>query len=143
MSKLSNLYKKDIILGFKDVWILLEFGAAILITAMLMFIVPKEIKRESSIFIQDNTGVFKHMVDQMGGEESEKGGQLFVESREELIEGMRKNKTAFGMIISPRDNNKFHIELMTQPYSSDAVVEFLEVRMTDVFSMIAVPGGSY
>ena len=143
MSKLSNLYKKDIILGFKDVWILLEFGAAILITAMLMFIVPKEIKRESSIFIQDNTGVFKHMVDQMGGEESEKGGQLFVESREELIEGMRKNKTAFGMIISRRDNNKFHIELMTQPYSSDAVVEFLEVRMTDVFSMIAVPGGSY
>ena len=49
MSKLSNLYKKDIILGFKDVWILLEFGAAILITAMLMFIVPKEIKRESFI----------------------------------------------------------------------------------------------
>lgn len=143
MSKLSNLYKKDMILGFKDVWILLEFGAAVLITAMLLFIVPKEIKRETSIFIQDNTGVLKLMVDQMGGEESKKGGQLFVDSREELVEGMRKNKTAFGMIISPRDNNKFHIELMTQPYSSDAMVEFLEVQMTDVFTMIAAPGGSY
>ena len=143
MSKLSNLYKKDMILGFKDVWILLEIGAAVLITAMLLFIVPEEINRETSVYIQDNTGIFELMVDQMGGEESKKGGQLFVDSREELVEGMRKNKSAFGMIISPQDSNRFHIELMTQPYSSDAIVEFLEVQMTDVFTMIAAPGGSY
>lgn len=131
------------ILGFKDVWILLELGAAVLITAMLLFVVPKEIKRELPIYIQDNTGVFKLMVDQIGGEESKKGGQLFVDSREEVVEGMRKNKSAFGMIISPRDSNKFHIELLTQPYSSDAMVEYLEVQMTDVFTMIAEPEGSY
>ncbi|MCK5821999.1 MAG: ABC transporter permease [Bacteroidales bacterium] len=143
MSKLSNLYKKDLILGFKDIWILLEIGAAVMITAMLIFIVPKDIKRETSIYIQDNTGVFELMVDQLGGEKSKKGGQLFVDSREDLVEGMRKNKTAFGMIISPRDNNKFHIELLTQPYSSNAMVEFLEVQMTDVFTMIAAPDEAY
>ncbi|MEA1877488.1 MAG: ABC transporter permease [Bacteroidota bacterium] len=143
MSKLKYLYKKDMILGFKDVWILLELGAAVLITAMLLFVVPKEIKRELPIYIQDNTGVFKLMADQIGGEENKKGGQLFVDSREELVEGMRKNKSAFGMIISQRDSNKFHIELMTQPYSSDAMVEYFEVQMTDVFTMIAEPEGSY
>ncbi len=45
------------------------------------------------------------------------------------------------MIINSRPDNKFHIELLTQPYSSDAMVEFIEVQMTDVFTMIAAPAG--
>jgi ABC-2 type transport system permease protein len=143
MSKLSNLYKKDMILGFKDVWILLEIGAAVMITAMLLFVIPKEINRESSVFIQDETGIFKMMASQFAGEESEKVGQLFVDTREDIVEGMKKNKTAFGMIISPRDSGKFHVELLTQPYSSDAIVNFFEVQMKDVFTMIASPGASY
>jgi len=143
MTKLANLYKKDMILGFKDVWILLEIGAAVLIAVLILFVVPKEINRETPVFIQDKTGVFSLMIDQLGGEDTKKGGQLFVDSREELTEGMRKNKSAFGMIISPRDNNRFHIELMTQPYSSDAMVEFLEVQMKDVLTMIAAPEGTY
>ncbi len=143
MSKLGSLYKKDMILGFKDVWIILELAAAVLISALLLFVVPKEINRETTIFIQDQTGVFKVMVDQMGGEEAKKGGQQFVDTRDEVVEGMRKNKTAFGMIISPREDHKFHIELLTQPSSSEAMVEFFEVQMTDVFTMIAAPEGSY
>jgi len=68
MSKLSNLYKKDIILGFKDIWILLELGAALMITAMLLFVIPENINQESSIYIQDKTGIFELMVKQMSGE---------------------------------------------------------------------------
>ncbi len=140
MSKLTNLYKKDVILGFKDVWIILELAASVLIAAMLIFVVPKDINRETAIYIQDQTGAFELLINRMGGEEANKGGQQFVETRDELVEGMRKNKTAFGMIISPRAENKFNIELLTQPSASEAMVEFLEVQMTDVFTMIAAKG---
>lgn len=130
------------ILGFKDVWIMLEIGAAVVITAMLLFVVPKEINRDSSIYINDNTGIFELLVNKMGGEEAKKGGQVFVDSREAVVEGMRKNKTAFGMLIDSQ-NGKFQIELMTQPYSSEALVEFMEVQMTDVFTLITAPEDLY
>ncbi|MFC2089999.1 ABC transporter permease [Bacteroidota bacterium] len=143
MSKLGNLYKKDLILGFKDVWIMLEIGASVLIAGMLLFIVPKEISRESPIYIQDETGIFKGMATQFGGEEGKKAGQFFVDTREDVVAGMRKNKNSFGMIIQPRDSCNFHIEMLTQPYSSDAIISFLEVQMKDVFTVIANPSSSY
>jgi len=143
MSKIGNLYKKDMILGFKDVWIMLEIGAALLITGLLLFVVPKEIKQETSIFIQDKSGVFELMTEKMAGNKGDKTGQIFVENREEIVEGMRKNKTAFGMIIKSGSENHFDIHLLTQPYSSDAMVEFLEVQMTDVFTMLAAPEEAY
>lgn len=138
-----NLYKKDMILGFKDVWILLEFGAALLITALLLFVVPKDVSRESKVFILDETGIFELMATQIEEEEDEKGPQVFVETRDEVIRGMKKNRSAFGMIISPNTPGKFKIELLTQPYSSDAIINFFEVQLTDVFTMIASPGSSY
>ncbi len=143
MSRLGSLYKKDMILGFKDVWILLELGAAVLISAMLLFVVPEEVTRESPVYIQDETGIFKSMTAIFGGEEGKKAGQFFVDTREDVIEGMKKNKTAFGMIIQSSDIGKLHIEMLTQPYSSDAIVDFFEVQMKDVFTMMASPASSY
>lgn len=141
MSRLGSLYKKDMILGFKDVWILLELGASVLISAMLIFVVPKEINRDSSLFIQDETGIFQKMTEQLG--DKEESSQVFVDSRKEVVNGVEKNKTALGMIISSVDSGKYHVEMLTQPYSSDAIVDFFEVQMKDVFTMLAGPKSGY
>lgn len=140
MGKLGNLYKKDMILGLKDIWILLELGAAVLITSLLLFVIPKEVDRESTVFIQDQTGIFQKMAEAAHPDNDDR---VFTKSRKEVVEGMRKNRTAFGMIIAPGDESKYHIEMLTQPYSSAAMVDFFEVQMKDVFTMIPAPVPAY
>lgn len=143
MRVLANLYRKDLILGFKDIWIILEMGAAVMITALILFVVPKDIHREAPVFIQDETGVFQIIATQFGSDSQQKSGNMFVDSREEIVEGMTKNKTAFGMIIRSAPENRFAVELLTQPYANEAMVDFFEVQMTDVFSMLSQNPNAY
>lgn len=143
MRVLSNLYQKDIILGFKDVWIMLEIGAAVLITALILFVVPKEINRDAPVFIQDNTGIFKTIAQQFGADDKQQSGNLFVDSRDEIVEGMTRNKSAFGMIIQADPVNRFKVELLIQPYANEAMVDYFEVQMTDVFSMLSQHPNAY
>lgn len=132
MRNLGNLYKKDLILGFKDVWILLEIGASVLIMSLLLFVVPKNIETEASVFIFDQSHVLQGMT-----------SQVFVDSREEVIKGITKNRTAVGMIISVKNNGQFQTELLTQPYTSEAMVQYFEVTMEDLLAMIKPPAGVY
>lgn len=131
------------ILGFKDVWIILELVVSVFISALLLFVIPREIERESTIFILDQTGIFKSLTENLQDDKSGKEGEVFVKSRRDVVEGMKKNRTAFGMIINPRDSGKFQIDMLTQPYSSDAMVGFFEVQMKDVFTLMAGPNAGY
>lgn len=136
MKKLLNLYKKDLILGFKDIWILLELGASVLIMALILFVIPKEIDREPTVFIHDQT----EWLQPISGESS---GQVFVDSRDELIANMKKNRVAVGMILTKKENGGVQIELLTQPSTTPAMVNYFRVQMTDLISMIHPPSGLY
>ncbi len=143
MKRLGNLFKKDMILGFKDVWILLEIGASVIIVSMLLFVVPKEIDPEPSVFVYDQTEVLQKMMDQGDENDNKKEGQVFVNSREEVIAGITKNRVAVGMVIQEQSNGKYHTELLTQPYTTAAMVDFFEVQMADILSLIKPPSGAY
>jgi len=123
-------------LGFKDVWILLELGASVLIVCMLLFVIPKEIDPEPSVFIYDQTEVLQSMMDQGEDKEDKKKGQVFVDNREEVIAGITKNRVAVGMIISEKSDGQYHTELLTQPYTTEAMIGYFEVQMADILSLI-------
>jgi len=51
MKRIGSLLKKDIILGVKDVFVILEVVFAILLLLLLLFIVPEDITNEGHVFI--------------------------------------------------------------------------------------------
>ena len=145
MNRIGYLFKKDLILGIKDIFVLLEVGFAVLILFLLLFLIPEDIKREATIFIYDSTRLVENFVaDYVGLEDAEqKKGEYYVNSREELIEGMLEDKAAMGMIITKNSNGTYTTELLTQPYTTDAMARYIEIDMEDLLALISPPYDFY
>jgi hypothetical protein len=144
MKKIFNLFKKDMILGIKDVFVILEIVFAVLIMLMLLFVFPKNIENETMIYIYDKTGLIGDVLDRF----SESGNleielDMFVDNREAMIEGITKNKNALGVIISYGKETPYHTEMLVQPYTTDAMMKFVETEMEDLLSMLHPPSGTY
>ena len=145
MKRIGNLFKKDMILSIKDIWILLELGFAVFIVLLLFFVVPKDFDVEKNIYIYDATSLvkdFTHSTPEIAEATRRKGDQ-YVESREEVIKGMEKDKSAVGMIITEKNDGTYRIEVLTQPYTKKALTKIVEVEMEDFMSIIKPPEGIY
>lgn len=143
MKRIWTLFKKDIILGIKDVFIILELGFSIFIVLLLLFVIPEDINQEGTVFIYDSTNVIENFIKKQIGEENLKeAGEFYVNSREELIEGMTENKMALGLIIS-ENNNIYNVQLLTQPYTNESMVKYIEVDIEDLLNIITLPAGVY
>ncbi len=147
MKKIINLLKKDVLLGIKDVFILLELGFAVVIMLLLLFVFPKDIEPDAMVYIQDKTGLIQEIIDRFSEEaDIEMELDTFVETREEIIEGMTKNRNAMGVIISfgdKEDSTIYRTEMLVQPYTTQAMIKYVEVEMEDMLSMLHPPFGTY
>lgn len=146
MRKIASLFAKDVLLGIKDIFILLEIGFAVVIAIFLVFVVPDDITTETPVYIYDATGFAERIVDEMAsrmdGELDEAVvGDVFVSSRGEVVAGMRENRTALGVTIGRTADGRFDVELLTQPYTTRALVEYVEAEMRDLFAVISQDAG--
>jgi hypothetical protein len=142
MKKVFNLFKKDVLLGIKDVFILLEIGFSVLIVMLLLFVFPKDIKRDAMVYIYDETGLVQNIVDQYAGD-AELEFDIFVDSREAIVEGMTKNRNAMGVILSYGDETPYKTEMLVQPYTTKAMMKYIETDMEDLLSILSPPRGTY
>ncbi len=145
MNRIGNLFKKDLILGIKDMFVLLEVGFAVVILFLLLFLIPEDIKQEATVYVYDSTKVVENFAAASVGldEMEEKRGEYYVNSRDELISGMLENRSAMGLIISKNSNGTYNTELLTQPYTTDAIVQYVEIDMEDLLSLISPPYDFY
>lgn len=143
MNRFIHLLIKDIKLGIKDVFILLELGGAVVFVLILMFLVPEDFQHEARAYIYDSTEVIERVaITNMPDVEKEKG-EFYVDSREAVVDGMTENPSALGLVISAGTAGKYRVELLTQPYTRRAVVEYIDVEMEDLLSMLKPPSGVY
>jgi hypothetical protein len=145
MNRIGSLYKKDLLLGIKDVFVILEVGFAVLILALLLFVIPDDIKRDATVYIYDETKVVETFVaDAVGLDDMEENvGEYYVDSRDELIEGITDERSALGIIISQRAEGTYDVELLTQPYTTDAIIRFIEIDLEDLLAIITPPYDFY
>lgn len=145
MKRIGYLLKKDMILGIKDIFILLEIIFAVFIMLLLLFLIPEDIKIEGTVYIYDKPGIVEQFVENsIGLEEMEKQrGEFYVDSREELIAGMEENRSALGLILDQTPDGTYSIELLTQPYTSEWIVRYIEMEMEDLMSILHPPYGAY
>ena len=145
MKRIGNLFKKDLILGIKDVFVLLEVGFAVVILLLLMLLIPEDIKKDAAVYIYDQSKVIENFVaDNFGLEDMEKSkGEFYVDSREKIIEGMLEERSAIGLVITKNNDNSYNVELLTQPYTPDAVAKYIEVELEDLLALISPPYNFY
>ena len=143
--RIGNLYRKDLLLGIKDVFVLLEVGFAVVILALLLFVIPDDIKREATVYLYDETGVVENFVAQAVGleEAEERMGESYVESREEIIEGMTKERSAIGLIVTEGDGGTYDVELLIQPYTTESIIRYIEIDLEDVLALVSPPYDFY
>ena len=144
MKRLGNLLKKDISLGIKDVWILLEVGFSVVVAALLLFVIPESIERETAAYIYDETGIVETFVMDFVARTGAEPGDTFVASRAAVIDGMRDDRAAVGLLIAHQEaGGDYRVELLTQPYTTRAVVEYIETDLADLMSILKPPNGAY
>ena len=143
MNRISSLFKKDIILGIKDVFVILELVSAVFIVLLLLFVIPADLKREATIFVYDSTGVVEDFLKTNMPNYENSEGECYVESREEVIKGMQENRSALGLIITEKVNTRYQVEFLRQPYTSDHIAKEVNVEMDDFLSILAPPAGVY
>ena len=144
MQRIFSLFKKDMLLGIKDVFVILEIVFAVVIMLMLLFVFPKDIEKEAMVFIYDKTGLVQNVIDQYSETtEMDFDLDMFVDNREDMITGITKNKNAMGVIISYGEETLYKTEMLVQPYTTDAMMKFVETEMEDMLSMLHPPMGTY
>jgi hypothetical protein len=145
MNRIGNLYKKDLLLGIKDVFVLLEVGFAALILALLIFVIPEDIKRDAVVYIYDETNLVKNFVSAAVGleEMEESGGEHYVDSRDAIIAGMTEERSAIGLIVTQGSAGTYNVELLTQPYTTEAMIRYIEIDLEDLLAIISPPYDFY
>ncbi len=141
MRRLSSLLQKDVVLGVKDIFILLEVGFAVLLVILLRFLIPESIETEQAVFIHDQTGLVERFVGQIGDGAEE--GESYVGSREAVISGMEENRTALGLVVSRSSGALFDVEVLTQPYTPEAVSDFVSLELEDLLLVFLSPALGY
>ena len=143
MGRFTSLFKKDVLLGFKDVFILLEVGFAVVISLIIAFVVPEDIETEAAVFIYDQTAVVEDFVREFYEEPPEEVGESFVNSRREVVDGMVENRSAVGLIISESGEGAYTVEMLKQPYTTDGMVEYVKLDLEDLLTVLDPPAGIY
>lgn len=145
MRRIGSLLKKDLILGVKDVFVILEVVFAILLLVLLRFVVPEDISGEGRVFVYDETGVLEDYVESLPVD-VEEAGEFYVSSREEVVRGLADNPSSVGVVIHPAASaasELYEVELLHQPYTQQAMIDYIRVDMEDVLSIITPPAGRY
>jgi hypothetical protein len=143
MNRLRNIFHKDLILGFKDMFILLEVAFAVIIVFVLLFLIPKDIKNEGTVFVYDASGLIENFIEDFAADKAKKEGEFFLDGREEVIEGMVENRSALGIIITQNESDKYTVELLTQPYTIQKLVRYIDLEIEDLLSVLKPPYGVY
>jgi len=145
MKRIGNLFKKDVVLGIKDIFIMMEIGFSIVVSLMLVFVVPKSIETDRTSYIYDATSIvknFTHSTPEIA-EVTKRHGSHYVDSREEVIKGMKKDKAALGIIISEKKDGRYKVDFLMQPYTNPALVKYVDLEMEDLLSILKPPRGAY
>jgi hypothetical protein len=158
MRRIANLLRKDIVLGIKDVFIIMEVGFAVAFVLILLFVIPEDVEGDATIFIHDETGMVERFVQSYAGEFADQIGEFYVDSREAVIDGMTENRSALGLILASGAGAiageaaetagtggasgaaPIEIELLHQPYTPPALIDYVETDLADMFAVLAGAG---
>lgn len=139
MKRTFHLFTRDVLLGIKDVFLLLEVGFAVIFSIVLIFIIPKDIRTTGVVYIYDQTKIVEEFVLSNMPDVEKRKGEYYVDSREEVISGMKEDEASIGILIDENENGTYTVELLTQPYTKSGLVDYIDIDLEDLLAMLKDP----
>lgn len=120
LARLGALFKKDVLLGFRNYYVAIVFFTAMLFVILINFVIPKEMSIEPQIYYTvapEGKTVFTGIDQQLAQAKP-------LDSREDIVEKMRRNINSLGMVFKVKDQ-KPTVEFIMQGHESQEIKNIL------------------
>lgn len=135
--KLWITFLRDLKVSYRTFYVYIEFVMALLVVAVLLFVVPETSNAKIPFFLHLGPGVSQEMVlDSMG--KNEETEITLVDSREAVVEALEKDRSAQGAEIL-LTGQTLGYELILQGYEGDKVKNMLQSALEEGLKT-ALPG---
>lgn len=122
--KLLNTFLRDLKVSYRTYYIYIEFIMALIIVAVLVFVVPENMSSTTKLFLHVDDAVDAELI--LKSMESDKSTIVtLLDSREAVVEAMEEDRAAQGAVITS-ENQVLGYEIILQGYESEKVRNTLE-----------------
>ncbi|EOD00223.1 ABC transporter permease [Caldisalinibacter kiritimatiensis] len=137
LNRFLGLVKKDIITGFRNYYFLMVIIVALLFVGIIQFVIPEDTSIKPSVYYYiDYEGEMKAYLQEMIGQSEEEHDKIYkANSREEIIDNMKKSTNSIGMVITAKQG-KPSIEFILQGYENEQVKNALLLSMRDEINSV-------
>jgi hypothetical protein len=132
LKRFLGLVKKDIITGFRNYYFLMVIIVALLFVGIIQFVIPENTNIKPSVYyFIDYEGEMKEYLQDMISQSEKEHDKIYeVNSREEIINNMKKNTNSIGMVITANEGRP-SIEFIMQGYENEQAKNALLLSMKD------------
>lgn len=132
LQRYGGLLVKDIVTAFRNYFVLIVLGVALLFVGLTNFLIPEELTLKPSVYyLIRYDGEMRDIIDQNIQASAEKHDNMQqVNSIEEIEARMRKNFNSLGMVVKG-ENHRPHIEFILQGHENQKVIDALVLSVKD------------
>ena len=110
---------------------------------LLVFVIPEDIRTTGKAYIYDETKIIEDFILKWEPDVDKKKGEYYVDSRDEVIAGMTEDKSAIGLIITGQNKGKYGVKLLIQPYTKQAMINWIDIDLEDLLAILHPTNGIY
>lgn len=129
--KLLHTFLRDLKVSYRTYYVYIEFIMALIIVAVMLFVVPENFEAKTKLFLHVESGVDSELIlDSL--EKDSSTVVTLLESREAVVEALEKDRQGQGAVIST-DSDGLEYEIILQGYESEKVRNIMENVMVTGF----------
>lgn len=129
--KLLHTFLRDLKVSYRTYYVYIEFIMALIIVAVLLFVVPENFETKSKLFLHVESGVNSELIlDSL--EKDSSTDVTLLDSREAVVEALKDDRAGQGAVITG-DADGIEYEIILQGYESEKVRNIMENVMVTGF----------
>ena len=122
--KLLHTFLRDLKVSYRTYYIYIEFIMALVIVAVLVFVVPENSDPTTKLFLHVESGINSEQI-LTSMEKDESADITLLDSREEVVLAMEKDRSAQGAVIGETEEGMGY-EIILQGYESEEIRNMME-----------------
>ena len=122
--KLLHTFLRDLKVSYRTYYIYIEFIMALIIVAVLVFVVPENSDPTTKLFLHVESGINSEQI-LTSMEKDESADITLLDSREEVVLAMEKDRSAQGAVIGETEEGMGY-EIILQGYESEEIRNMME-----------------
>jgi hypothetical protein len=119
MARIISLIKREFKITIRNYYLFIILAVALILVAVIRFVIPAEMNFEKTLFLTSSPQAEKLLSDTNYNVMKENGN--FLQNREDIVVAMEDDYNSIGLALSEK-NGEVHIELITQGYENEEII---------------------